>query len=164
MDHQAGQPERIAPEANNNSTNTIDFHSVIELNDYAHKAVKLDIDSNVTERPGAGKGASEVVAVNENVRLTENGHAVPEHVLNNLILTDKAHNVHLNDNTIVVAGNLGQHHSPSEAIHKASEQGHGLVNGGENEPTFAPPGNGTASEKSAQADVLPELSIENEKK
>jgi hypothetical protein len=118
MDHQATQLEHVAAAANNNATSSIDFHSVMNLNDSGNKPIKLDIDSSVTERPGAGKGGTELVSVNERVMLTEKGHAVPEHVLNNLILTEHGHNVRLNDNTIVVAGGPSQHKDHGEAMHK----------------------------------------------
>ena len=91
MDHQANQIEHVAAAANNNPTSNIDFHSVMNLNDSGSKPIKLDIDSSVTERPGAGKGGAELVSVNEKVMLYNNlfDHEVVQqiqHVMNNQYL------------------------------------------------------------------------------
>jgi hypothetical protein len=90
--------------ATNQTMNTIDFHSIIDMQSMGGKNAKLDIDSTVSERPTAN--GLQQVAVNEKVMLKENGHTVPEHVLNNLVLTEHGKNLTLNDNTTVHAGLL----------------------------------------------------------
>jgi hypothetical protein len=105
MDKHAHLTEDLAAAGGKNATSSITFDSVINLNDYAGKNVKLNIDQSVVERPGYGKGGAEIVSAKENIKMTENGKPVVEHVLNDLTLTEKGRSVHLSDHTFVNAAN-----------------------------------------------------------
>jgi hypothetical protein len=103
MDKHAHQFEHPAATGSQHATSSITFDSVINLNDYARKNCKININQSVVERPGQGKGGGEFVSANENVRMTENGKLVAEHVLNDLTLTEQGRNLHLSDHTYVNA-------------------------------------------------------------
>jgi hypothetical protein len=96
LDHAAAAHSEAAGPA----SNAIDFHSVMVLNGCTNGA-KLDIDTSIRENGAPGKGGAELVAVNEHVKVTENGRTMPEHVLNNLTLSEHGKNVNLNDRTFV---------------------------------------------------------------
>jgi hypothetical protein len=110
------------------SNSSIDFHSVIDLRQYAGKPLTIIVDSALNEKQ-SGKTHDLQLSANEKISVIQDGHVQPEHATNKLTVKDGELGLSVKDQSTVLSTDADPHakgkahamgHHFHEAIHDKS--------------------------------------------
>ena len=147
MDHYAKQSDKPALPGHHDATCSISWDQVINLKDSGSTKgtnATIRIDQSILERPVNGACGAAIVSENEAVKVTNHGKPTPEHVTNHLTLTERGHNIHIEDRTNI--------YTPAQRLSAENQKAHG-------KDTTRHTLHETPKSKTAGEDALPKLDI-----